>query len=105
VRWEAANRFESPNFPVETERRLRVGEPAVNRDDFPMLMQALQTGGKAAVAKALPRTLIENTTACGTPDEVLARVARYRRAGVTFPLIRPQARHQSARALALFAKR
>jgi len=68
-------------------------------------LHALHTGGKPAVAKALPRALIENTTACGTPDEVLARVARYRRAGVTFPLIRPQARHQSPRALALFAKR
>jgi 5,10-methylenetetrahydromethanopterin reductase len=105
VRWEAASRFESPNFPAETERRLRVGEPAVNRDDFPMLLHALHTGGKAGVARALPRALIENTTACGTPDEVLARVARYRRAGVTFPLIRAQARHQSPRALALFAKR
>jgi len=104
VRWEAASRFESPNFPAETERRLRVGEPAINRDDFPMLMHALNTGGKAAVAKALPRALIENTTACGTPDEVLARVARYRRAGVTFPLIRAQARHQSPRLLALFGK-
>jgi 5,10-methylenetetrahydromethanopterin reductase len=105
VRWEAASRFESPNFPAETERRLRVGEPAVNRDDFPMLLHALTTGGKQAVAKALPRALIENTTACGTPDEVLARVARYRRAGVTFPLIRAQAQHQNWRALALFAKR
>lgn len=105
VRWEAASRFESPNFPAETERRLRVGEPAVNREDFPMLMQALNTGGKRAVAEALPRALIENTTACGTPDEVVARVARYRRAGVTFPLIRAQARHQNPRVLALFAKR
>src|SRR5262249_29238547 len=105
VRWEAASRFESPNFPAETERRLRVGEPAIDPGNFPMLMRALTTGGKAAVAKALPRTLIENTTACGTPDEVLARVARYRRAGVTFPLIRPQARHQSQRALELFGKR
>lgn len=105
VRWEAASRFESPNFPAETERRLRVGEPAVNREDFPMLMRALNTGGKRAVAEALPRALIENTTACGTPDEVVARVARYRRAGVTFPLIRAQARHQNPRVLALFAKR
>ena len=70
-----------------------------------MLLQALRAGGKPAVAKALPRALIENTTACGTPDEVLARVARYRRAGVTLPLIRAQARHQSPRALQLFAKR
>jgi 5,10-methylenetetrahydromethanopterin reductase len=105
VRWEAASRFESLNFPAETERRLRVGEPAINRDDFPMLMAALKQGGKAAVAEALPRTLIENTTATGTPDEVVARVERYRRAGVTFPLLRPQAPHQLARVMDLFARK
>src|SRR5262249_25495210 len=104
VRWEAASRFESPNFPAETERRLRVGEPAVDRAYFPALMAALQAGGKPAGARARPGALMEETTACGTPDEVRARVARYRRAGVPFPLISPQARHQSARALALFAK-
>jgi alkanesulfonate monooxygenase SsuD/methylene tetrahydromethanopterin reductase-like flavin-dependent oxidoreductase (luciferase family) len=104
VRWESASRFQSPSFPVETERRLRVGEPAINRDDFPMLLEALRTGGKAAVAKALPQSLVENTTASGTPDEVVARVARYRRAGVTFPLLRPQGRHQVQRVLDLFAK-
>jgi alkanesulfonate monooxygenase SsuD/methylene tetrahydromethanopterin reductase-like flavin-dependent oxidoreductase (luciferase family) len=104
VRWESASRFQSPSFPVETERRLRVGEPAINRDDFPMLLEALRTGGKAAVAKALPPSLVENTTASGTPDEVVARVERYRRAGVTFPLLRPQGRHQVQRVLDLFAK-
>lgn len=103
VRWEAASRFESPNFAAETERRLRVGEPAINREDFPALMAALQRGGRAAVAEVLPRGLIENTTATGTPDEVRARVERYRRAGVTFPLIRPQAPHQITRVLDLFA--
>jgi alkanesulfonate monooxygenase SsuD/methylene tetrahydromethanopterin reductase-like flavin-dependent oxidoreductase (luciferase family) len=103
VRWEAASRFESPNFAAETERRLRVGEPAINREDFPALMAALQRGGRAAVAEVLPRALIENTTATGTPDEVRARVERYRRAGVTFPLIRPQAPHQITRVLDLFA--
>lgn len=105
VRWEAASRFESPNFAAETERRLRVGEPAIDRKDFPMLMDALTRGGKAAVAKALPRTLIENTTALGTADEVMSRVDRYRRAGVTFPLIRPQAPHQLPRVLELFAQK
>jgi len=104
VRWEAASRFESPNFPAETERRLRVGEPAINREDFPMLLGALAGGGKPAVAEALPRPLIENTTACGTPDEVVGRVERYRRAGVTLPLLRSQARHQTSRVLDLFAK-
>jgi len=104
VRWEAASRFESPNFPAETGRRLRVGEPAVRTEDFPMLLEALERGGKAGVAAALPAAFIEQTTACGTPDEVRERVARYRRAGVTFPLIRPQASHQAARAMALFAR-
>ena len=104
VRWESASRFQSPGFPAETERRLRVGEPAINRDDFPMLLEALRAGGKAAVAKALPQSLVENTTATGTPDEVIARVERYRRAGVTFPLLRPQGRHQVRRVLDLFAK-
>jgi 5,10-methylenetetrahydromethanopterin reductase len=105
VRWEAASRFESPNLAVETERRLRVGEPAIDRADFPMLLEALRAGGKARVAAALPRRLLENTTASGTPDEVLSRVERYRRAGVTFPLLRPQARHQVTRVLDLFARR
>jgi len=104
VRWEAASRFESPNFQAETERRLRVGEPAINPADFPMLREALVRGGKAGVAKALPRRLIENTTATGTPEEVVERVQRYREAGVTFPLIRPQAPHQVIRILDLFAQ-
>jgi alkanesulfonate monooxygenase SsuD/methylene tetrahydromethanopterin reductase-like flavin-dependent oxidoreductase (luciferase family) len=51
----------------------------------------------------LPRSLIENTTASGTPEEVVARVERYRRAGVRFPLLRPQGRHQVMRMLDLFA--
>jgi 5,10-methylenetetrahydromethanopterin reductase len=104
VRWEAASRFESPNLAVETERRLRVGEPAIDRKDFPIYLEALRTGGKAAVAKVLPPHLLENTTASGTPDEVLARVERYRRAGITYPLVRPQARHQVTRVLDLFAR-
>ena len=104
VRWEAASRFESPSFPADTERRLRVGEPAINRAIFPVLLDALASGGKAAVARALPQALIEQTTACGTSDEVVARIIRYRRAGVTLPLLRSQARHQIPRILALFAK-
>src|SRR5262249_398233 len=94
VRWEAASRFESSNFQAETERRLRVGEPAIDPADFPMLREALAQGGKAGVAKALPRRLIENTTATGTPEEVVERVERYRQAGVTFPLLLPPAPHQ-----------
>jgi len=105
MRWEAASRFDSPNLAAETGRRLRVGEPAIDPNDFPRLVEAQRAGGRAAVAKALPRRLLENTTASGTPDEVLARVARYRRAGVTLPLVRPQARHQLTRVVDLFARR
>lgn len=103
VRWEAASRFESPNFVKETERRMRVGEPAVDPKDFPAIMAALQKGGRAAVAEMLPAAFVEQTTATGTPDEVKARVERYRKAGVTYPLIRPQAPHQVERVLELFA--
>ena len=103
VRWEAASRFESPNFAAETERRLRVGEPAIDRADFPAIRAALERAGRAAVAEALPARLVEQTTATGTPDEVRARVERYRKAGVTHPLIRPQAPHQVERVLDLFA--
>jgi alkanesulfonate monooxygenase SsuD/methylene tetrahydromethanopterin reductase-like flavin-dependent oxidoreductase (luciferase family) len=71
---------------------------------FPPLMQALTTGGKRAVAAALPVELLDQTTATGTPDQVLSRVERYRRAGITFPLLRPQAPHQVPRVLELFAK-
>jgi alkanesulfonate monooxygenase SsuD/methylene tetrahydromethanopterin reductase-like flavin-dependent oxidoreductase (luciferase family) len=104
VRWEAASRFESPQFPVEMQRRFRVGEPAIDPRDFPMLLEALRAGGRRAVAAALPRSLIERTTASGTPEEVVARVERYRRAGVRFPLLRPQARPQVTRVLELFAR-
>jgi alkanesulfonate monooxygenase SsuD/methylene tetrahydromethanopterin reductase-like flavin-dependent oxidoreductase (luciferase family) len=68
-----------------------------------MLAEALARGGRAAVAKVLPASLVEGTTALGTADEVLSRIERYRRAGVTFPLIRPQAPHQIPRILKLFA--
>lgn len=72
--------------------------------DRPLSTLALARGGKAGVAKALPRRLIENTTATGTPEEVVERLKCYRRAGVTLPLIRPQAPHQVIRILDLFAK-
>src|SRR5262249_61067555 len=76
VRWEAASRFESSNFQAETERRLRVGEPAIDPADFPMLREALAQGRKAGVAQALPPRPIGNTTAPGQPGEGVGPVER-----------------------------
>jgi 5,10-methylenetetrahydromethanopterin reductase len=42
-------------------------------------------------------------TASGTPDEVVARVQKYREAGVQIPILRPAAASQTERLLDLFA--
>jgi hypothetical protein len=42
-------------------------------------------------------------TASGTPDEVLARVQKFRDVGVHLPILRPAAAHQTERLLDLFA--
>jgi alkanesulfonate monooxygenase SsuD/methylene tetrahydromethanopterin reductase-like flavin-dependent oxidoreductase (luciferase family) len=105
VRREAATRFRHAGFPAECERRMRVGEPALDPEDFPRLLAALRSGGQAGVAAALTPAFIEQTTASGTADEVVRRVGRFREAGVTFPLLRPQARHQVGRVLDMFAKK
>ncbi len=41
---------------------------------MPHAAKASRKGGRVAVAKVLPRTLLDNTTAAGAPDKVLARV-------------------------------
>ena len=64
--------------------------------------------GDAALGHRDPRdTSFENggLTASGTPDEVVQRVERYREAGVTLPILRPAARHQTPRVIDLFAPR
>ena len=57
------------------------------------------------LARAIPPSWIEGLTASGTPDEVVQRVERYREAGVTLPILRPAARHQTSRVIDLFAPR
>jgi hypothetical protein len=42
-------------------------------------------------------------TASGTPDEVRARVQKFRDVGVHLPILRPAAAHQTERLLDLFA--
>jgi alkanesulfonate monooxygenase SsuD/methylene tetrahydromethanopterin reductase-like flavin-dependent oxidoreductase (luciferase family) len=49
--------------------------------------------------------MVRGLTAAGTPDEVVARVQRYREAGVKLPIVRPAAAHQTRRLIDLFSPR
>jgi 5,10-methylenetetrahydromethanopterin reductase len=51
----------------------------------------------------VPDSYVEGMTASGTPDEVLARVQKFRDVGVHLPILRPAAAHQTERLLDLFA--
>ena len=53
-------------------------------------------------ARALPASMVQGLTAAGTPDEVVPRIQRYREAGVTLPIVRPAAAHQTQRIIDLF---
>ena len=79
-----ATGFTDPDRARQNLRRVLEGRPLVPYPAtaaraiarlFPVLLDALASGGKAAVARALPQALIEQTTACGTPDEVREPVA------------------------------
>ena len=52
----------------------------------------------------MPDEYVEGMTASGTPDEVRARVQRYREAGVQLPILRAAAPHQVPRLIELFAQ-
>jgi len=58
-----------------------------------------------ALTRGFPTSWVEGLTASGTPDEVVRRVEQYRASGVTLPILRPAAGHQTERLLALFAPR
>ena len=48
-------------------------------------------------------SMVQGLTAAGTPDDVLARIQRYRDAGVKLPIVRPAAVHQTRRIMDLFS--
>ena len=85
--------------------RLRVGEPWIDPAEMPRFEAAFAAGGPERLAQAIPPSWIEGLTASGTPDEVVQRVERYREAGVTLPILRPAARHQTPRVIDLSAPR
>jgi alkanesulfonate monooxygenase SsuD/methylene tetrahydromethanopterin reductase-like flavin-dependent oxidoreductase (luciferase family) len=105
VRWEVATKFLPGKFQTQAGPRLRVGEPYIDPGLVPRLEDAHHRGGAEARARAQPASMVEGLTAAGTPDDVRQRIQRYRDAGVTLPIVRPAAAHQTQRIIDLFSPR
>jgi alkanesulfonate monooxygenase SsuD/methylene tetrahydromethanopterin reductase-like flavin-dependent oxidoreductase (luciferase family) len=101
IRWEVASKVEPDQHRFQ-RLKLRVGEPHLRVEDLPMFENAWRRGGKEELIRAVPDAYVESMTASGTPDEVRARVERYRAAGVQLPILRPAVIHQTERLLSLF---
>ncbi len=99
IRWEIASKF---TFRSTPRAKLTVGEPTIDRADLPRFEAALASGGKEALAAVLPESYVRGLSATGTPDDVRARITRYREAGVHLPLVRPSAPDQLATLLSTF---
>ena len=104
VRWEVATKFLPGKFRSQAGPRVRVGEPHIDPGLVPELEQAYHRGGPDALARALPASMVQGLTAAGTPDEVVARIERYRHAGVRLPIVRPAAAHQIQGIIDLFSQ-
>lgn len=105
VRWEVASKLDPVQLPFIAGPKMRVGEPYIKAEDIPRFKEAYARGGKEALIAAVPDSYVEGMTAAGTPDEVVAKVQRYRDVGVQLPVLRPAARHQADRLVELFAAR
>jgi alkanesulfonate monooxygenase SsuD/methylene tetrahydromethanopterin reductase-like flavin-dependent oxidoreductase (luciferase family) len=103
IKWEVASKFDPIQLPFIAGPKMRVGEPYIREEDIPVFEEAWARGGKDALIEAVPDSYVEGMTASGTPDEVLARVEKYREVGVHLPILRPAAAHQTERLLDLFA--
>ncbi len=103
VRWEVATKFDPIQLPFIAGPKMRVGEPYINEDDIPKFKEAWERGGKEALVAAVPDSYVEGMTACGTPEEVKAKVQKYREVGVQVTVLRPAAKHQAERLLETFA--
>jgi 5,10-methylenetetrahydromethanopterin reductase len=104
VRWEVASKLDPVQIPFIMGPKTRVGEPYMRPEDVPTFEAAWRRGGMEALIEAVPDSYVEGMTASGTPDEVVARVQRYRDAGVQLPILRAAAPHQVPRLLELFAQ-
>lgn len=103
IRWEVASKFDRIQIDFNAGQRIRVGDPWVKKEDFPKFREAEERGGKELLAKTVPESYVENLTASGTPEQVMARVEKFREAGVQLPVVRPAQPHQAQRLLDMFA--
>ncbi len=103
VRWEVASKLDPFQLPFIAGPKMRVGEPYIRAEDLPAFEEAYRLGGKERLVNTVPDSYVEGMTACGTPDEVVARVQQFRDAGVDLPILRPAAAHQAERLMDLFA--
>jgi 5,10-methylenetetrahydromethanopterin reductase len=103
IKWEVASKLDPIQLPFIAGPKMRVGEPYIKAEDIPVFEEAWKRGGKQALIDAVPDSYVEGMTASGTPDEVVARVQRFRDVGVDLPILRPAAAHQAERLLDLFA--
>jgi alkanesulfonate monooxygenase SsuD/methylene tetrahydromethanopterin reductase-like flavin-dependent oxidoreductase (luciferase family) len=103
IRWEIATKFDPVQLAFNAGPRVRVGEPHIRMEDVPGFEEAYRRGGMEALVKAVPDSYVEGLTASGTPAEVMARVQRYRDAGVKIPLLRPATADQATKLQDLFA--
>lgn len=69
--------------------KMRMGEPYLEAEDIPRCQAASERGGMEALIAAVPDSYVDGMTATGTPDEVRARVQRYRDVGVDLPCSAP----------------
>jgi 5,10-methylenetetrahydromethanopterin reductase len=103
IRWEVASKLSPTQIDFIVKPKVNVGEPYISVDDIPMFREAWEQGGKEGLIRAVPDSYIEGMTATGTPDEVLAKIERFREAGVELPILRPATDHQTVRLLDLAA--
>ena len=103
IRWEVASKFDPIQLPFIAGPKMRVGEPYIRPEHIPTFKEAYRRGGKEGLIRAVPDEYVLGMTATGTPDDVLRRVEDFRAAGVSLPILRPAAEHQTARLLQLFS--
>jgi 5,10-methylenetetrahydromethanopterin reductase len=103
VRWEVATKFLPGKFRTQAGPRVRVGEPYIDPALVPSLEAAHHRGGPEAPAGGRRAGLWLGHPAAATPGDVVARIQRYRDAGVRLPIVRPAAGHQTPRIIEMFS--
>jgi 5,10-methylenetetrahydromethanopterin reductase len=93
VRWEVATKF---RYPGTGRGKIAVGETAIPADAPERLSAIFAEHGPQALQDAIDDDFVAALTACGTADDVVARLDQYRAGGVDLPIVRAAAPHQIA---------